>query len=145
LNSKFKTPLLLFLSLFLFILFKEGSELASRSLRYNRGCTCESVLFQSALLLSYMSVMLTSLLFLKVLSVLQYDTILDCVPILETISALESQQSRTNDFRIRVRRLSGKVSSISLSSISANLAERLSTIDVVIDVLVIDVLVTKMS
>jgi hypothetical protein len=92
-----------------------------------------------------MSVMLTSLLFLKVLSVLQYDTILDCVPILETISALESQQSRTNDFRIRVRRLSGKVSSISLSSISANLAERLSTIDVVIDVLVIDVLVTKMS
>jgi hypothetical protein len=92
-----------------------------------------------------MSVMLTSLLFLKVLSVLQYDTILECVPILETISALESQQSRTNDFRIRVRRLSGKVSSISLSSISANLAERLSTIDVVIDVLVIDVLVTKMS
>jgi hypothetical protein len=93
-----------------------------------------------------MSVMVTSLLFLKVLSVLQYDTILDCVPILETISALESQQSRTNDFRIRVRRLSGKVSSISLSSISANLAERLSTIDVVIGVvLVIDVLVTKMS
>jgi hypothetical protein len=91
-----------------------------------------------------MSVMLTSLLFLKVLSVLQYDTILDCVPILETISALDSQQSRTNDFRIRVRRLSGKVSSISLSSISANLAERLSTIDVVI-VLGIDVLVTKMS
>jgi hypothetical protein len=90
--------------------------------------------------------MVTSLLFLKVLSVLQYDTILDCVPILETISALESQQSRTNDFRIRVRRLSGKVSSISLSSISANLAERLSTIDVVIGVvLVIDVLVTKMS
>jgi hypothetical protein len=93
-----------------------------------------------------MSVMVTSLLFLKVLSVLQYDTILDCVPILETISTLESQQSRTNDFRIRVRRLSGKVSSISLSSISANLAERLSTIDVVIGVvLVIDVLVTKMS
>jgi hypothetical protein len=91
-----------------------------------------------------MSVMLTSLLFLKVLSVLQYDTILDCVPILETISALDSQQSRTNDFRIRVRRLSGKVSSISLSSINANLAERLSTIDVVI-VLGIDVLVTKMS
>jgi hypothetical protein len=95
-----------------------------------------------------MSVMLTSLLFLKVLSVLQYDTILDCVSILETISALESQQSRTNDFRIRVRRLSGKVSSISLSSISANLAERLSTIDVVIVLVigvVIDVLVTKMS
>jgi hypothetical protein len=91
-----------------------------------------------------MSVMVTSLLFLKVLSVLQYDTILDCVPILETISALESQQSRTNDFRIRVRRLSGKVSSISLSSISANLAERLSTIDVVIGVL-IGVLIVKMS
>jgi hypothetical protein len=88
--------------------------------------------------------MVTSLLFLKVLSVLQYDTILDCVPILETISALESQQSRTNDFRIRVRRLSGKVSSISLSSISANLAERLSTIDVVIGVL-IGVLIVKMS
>jgi hypothetical protein len=88
-----------------------------------------------------MSVMLTSLLFLKVLSVLQDDTILDCVPILETISALESQQSRTNDFRIRVRRLSGKVSSISLSSISTNLAERLSTIGVVIGVLVIEVLV----
>jgi hypothetical protein len=92
-----------------------------------------------------MSVMLTSLLFLKVLSVLQYDTILDCVSILETISALESQQSRTNDFRIGVRSLSRKVSSIGLSSISTNLAERLSTIDVVIDVLVIDVLVTKMS
>jgi hypothetical protein len=91
-----------------------------------------------------MSVMVTSLLFLKVLSVLQYDTILDCVPILETISALESQQSRTNDFRIRVRRLSGKVSSISLSSISANLAERLSTIDVVIGVL-IGVLIVEMS
>jgi hypothetical protein len=88
--------------------------------------------------------MVTSLLFLKVLSVLQYDTILDCVPILETISALESQQSRTNDFRIRVRRLSGKVSSISLSSISANLAERLSTIDVVIGVL-IGVLIVEMS
>jgi hypothetical protein len=88
-----------------------------------------------------MSVMLTSLLFLKVVSVLQYDTILDCVPILETISALESQQSRTNDFRIRVRRLSGKVSSIGLSSISANLAERLSTIDVVI----VLVLVVKLS
>jgi hypothetical protein len=84
-----------------------------------------------------MSVMVTSLLFLKVLSVLQYDTILDCVPILETISALESQQSR-------IRRLSGKVSSISLSSISANLAERLSTIDVVIGVL-IGVLIVKMS
>jgi hypothetical protein len=95
-----------------------------------------------------MSVMLTSLLFLKVLSVLQDDTILDCVPILETISALESQQSRTNDFRIGVRRLSRKVSSISLSSISTNLTERLSTIDVVlvIDiVLVIDVGVVKMS
>jgi hypothetical protein len=92
-----------------------------------------------------MSVMLTSLLFLKVLSVLQDNTILDCVPILETISALESQQSRTNDFRIRVRRLSGKVSSISLSSISANLAERLSTIGVVIGVLVIEVLVSKLS
>jgi hypothetical protein len=144
LNSKIKASLLLFLSLFLFILFKEGSELASRSLRHNRYCTRESVLFQSAFLLSDMSVMVTSLLFLKVLSVLQYDTILDCVPILETISALESQQSRTNDFRIRVRRLSGKVSSISLSSISANLAERLSTIDVVIGVL-IGVLIVEMS
>jgi len=92
-----------------------------------------------------MSVMLTSLLFLKVLSVLQDDTILDCVPILETISTLESQQSGTNDFRIRVRRLSGKVSSISLSSISANLAERLSTIDVVIGVLIGVLIVTKMS
>jgi hypothetical protein len=95
-----------------------------------------------------MSVMLTSLLFLKVLSVLQDDTILDCVPILETISALESQQSRTNDFRIGVRSLSRKVSSIGLSSISANLAERLSTIGVVIVLVigvVIDVLVTKMS
>jgi len=92
-----------------------------------------------------MSVIVTSFLFLKVLSVLQNDTILDCVPILETISTLESQQSGTNDFRIRVRRLSGKVSSISLSSISANLAERLSTIDVVIGVLIGVLIVTKMS
>jgi hypothetical protein len=89
--------------------------------------------------------MFTSLLFLKVLSVLQDDTILDSMSILETIATLERQQSRTNDFRIGVRGLSGKVSSISLSSISANLAERLSTIDVVLDVLVIDVLVSKLS
>jgi hypothetical protein len=64
------------------------------------------------------------------------------VSILEAISALESQQSRTNDFRIRVRCLSGKVSSISLSSISANLAERLSSKGAVI---VLGVLVVKLS
>jgi hypothetical protein len=83
-----------------------------------------------------MSVMLTSDFVISSISLLQNGAILDSMPILETISALESQQSRTNDFRIGVRRLSGKVSSIGLSSISANLAERLSTIDVVIDVLV---------
>jgi hypothetical protein len=93
-----------------------------------------------------MSVMLTSDFVISSISLLQNGAILDCVPILETISALESQQSRTNDFRIGVRCLSGKVSSIGLSSISANLAERLSTIDVVLGIGIgIDVLVSKLS
>jgi hypothetical protein len=64
--------------------------------------------------------------------------------VLEAVSALKRQQSRANNFRVGVGSLSGKVSSIGLSSISTNLAERLSTIDVVIGV-GIELLVVKLS
>jgi len=62
--------------------------------------------------------------------------------ILEAVSALKRQQSRTNDFRVGIGSLSGKVSSVGLSSISTNLTERLSTID---DDGVIGLLVVKLS
>jgi hypothetical protein len=62
--------------------------------------------------------------------------------VLEAVSALKRQQSRTNDLRVGIGGLSGKVSSIGLSSISTNLTERLSTID---DDGVIGLLVVKLS
>jgi hypothetical protein len=68
------------------------------------------------------------------------------MPVLEAVTALKSLESRTNDLGIGIRSLSGKVSGISLSSVSANLAERFSTIDVVIViVIVIELIVVKLS
>jgi len=64
--------------------------------------------------------------------------------VLEAVSALKRQQSRANYLRVGIGCLSGKVSSVGLSSISTNLTERLSTIDVVIGV-VIELLVVKLS
>jgi hypothetical protein len=61
--------------------------------------------------------------------------------VLEAVSALKRQQSRANNLRVGIGGLSGKVSSISLSSISANLTERLSTIDGG----VIELIVVKLS
>jgi hypothetical protein len=63
--------------------------------------------------------------------------------VLEAVSALKRQQSRANYLRVGIGCLSGKVSSIGLSSISANLTERLYTIGVISRV--IGVLVVKLS
>jgi hypothetical protein len=52
------------------------------------------------------------------------------MPVLETVTAFKSLKSRTNDFRVEIRSSSGKVSSISFTSVSANLAEWLSTIGI---------------
>jgi hypothetical protein len=62
--------------------------------------------------------------------------------VLEAVSALKRQQSRANNLRVGVGSLSGKVSGIGLSSVSANLTEWFSTIDVVIG---IGLLVVKLS
>jgi len=56
--------------------------------------------------------------------------------VLEAVSALKRQQSRANNLRVRIGSLSGKVSSVGLSSISTNLTERLSTIGKVIGLVV---------
>jgi hypothetical protein len=74
------------------------------------------------------SLFFTSELFVSCVFLLENSAILDSMTVLEAVSALESQQSRANDIGIRVRSLSGKVSSIRLACISANLAEGLSTI-----------------
>jgi hypothetical protein len=63
--------------------------------------------------------------------------------VIEAVSALKRQQSRANYLRVGISSLSGKVSSIRLAGISANLTERLSTIDVISRV--IGLLVVKLS
>ena len=103
-----------------------------------------SLLLHLALQVTLVSLVLASVLLISCVSLLENNTVLDSMTVLEAVSALKRQQSRANYLRVGIGSLSGKVSSVSLSSISANLAERLSTIDVVLGI-GIDVLVTKMS
>jgi hypothetical protein len=90
------------------------------------------------------SLFFTSVLLISCVSLLENSAILDSMTILEAVSALERQQSRANNLGIRVRSLSGEVSSISLSGISTNLAEGLSTIGIGVG-RVIELLVVKLS
>ena len=81
--------------------------------------------------MTLVSLVLASILFISCVSLLENSTVLDSMTVLEAVSALKRQQSRANYLRVGIGSLSGKVSSVGLSSISANLTERLSTIDVI--------------
>jgi hypothetical protein len=94
--------------------------------------------------MTLVSFVFTSGFIISCVSLLQNGAILDSMTVLEAVSALERQQSRANDLGIRVCSLPGKVSSIGLSSISANLAEGLSTIGIGVGG-VIELLVVKLS
>ena len=81
--------------------------------------------------MTLVSLVLASVLLISCVSLLENNTVLDSMTVLEAVSALKRQQSRANYLRVGIGCLSGKVSSVGLSSISANLTERLSTIDVI--------------
>jgi hypothetical protein len=93
-------------------------------------------------MMTLLSLAVASELLISCVSLLQNGAILDSMPVLKAVSALESLESRANDLGIRIGSLSGKVSGISLAGVSANLTERFSTIGVGIG---IGLLVVKLS
>jgi hypothetical protein len=96
-------------------------------------------LLHLALQLALYSLFFTSVCLVSCVSLLENRAILDSMSVLKAVSALERLESRANDLRVGIGGLSGKVSGIRLAGISANLAERLSTIGGgVIEVLVVE-------